>query len=815
MTTQGRLAAIIAALLLAGAFAAPAAAQVRDQAWFLRELTDLDRLPVWEAGVRCAQFSSYDRASRYDPKTDQYLNWDANGDAGQYLREEGNVGVMAEIEGPGCIQRVWSANPEGRIRFFFDGEQQPRVDMEFARMFDDSTPPFLSPLCGTHGAGKNSYVPMPFAKSCRVVSIGDKEPPRHYYHITYRTFPKGTPVQTFDPSFDEAARAALGDARYKLSRCGADPQPLPQGACLIRKRFSLPPMISARPIEIKGPAVIRQLRARLIEGRPLPDLRNVLLRIYWDGEAKPSVEAPLGDFFGSAPGLNRYQSLPLGVDQDGLMYCYWRMPFWQRARIEVINQGYRWAKVGLEVRYQPGPLEAGGREPGCRPGYFHAKWRREAPSHTFEYPFLEATGWGKYVGVELNVHNLDEGWWGEGDEKVYVDGEKFPSTFGTGSEDYFGDAWGFRHFVHAYHGNTKGQGPGFSNKWSVYRWQITDAIPYERSFRITIENYRYGGNNVDYSSTAYWYAAAGGGDAFWPTYAVDRQPWVYRLPDVQEVEQRIGPVRADLVKVIQSGDAQEELSGGKGVLLGFPGGGRDLDIAVEAPAADTYDLQLRYGVGPRMGRFQILQDDKPVGALVDAYAPAPGMSGLEEVAKLRLQQGRQTVRLTLLGRKGPATGSRALLDCLRLVPAIAGNALEAEKAQVLEKTEGAELGPQELGPSDSGRWSGNTQMWFRPQGPGASFTLQLPVASEGDYQVSVFLTKAIDYGIVQVQLDGKDLGQPFDGYHDGVIPSGRVALGDVRLTKGNHQITFRVTGKNQNSVGFMVGVDCIALEPVQ
>ncbi|MFQ6133395.1 MAG: glycoside hydrolase family 172 protein [Armatimonadota bacterium] len=816
MLTEGRPAALVAILLASSVMMTPAAAEVRDEAWFLREMTDLDRLPLLEKGVRCAQFSSYDRASRYDAEKDEYLDWGANSDWGKYIREEGNVGVMAEIEGPGCIQRIWSANPQGRIQFFFDGEEQPRVDMNFADMFNDSTPPFLAPLCGIHGRGQNSYLPMPFAKSVRVISIGGDQPPRHYYHITYRTFPKGTTVKTFSPSFDAGARAALADARYKLSHCGTDPQPLPARTRAIREKFSLPTLVG-RSIEIEGPGVIRQLLARMTRGRALRDLRNVLLRIYWDGEKEPSVEAPLGDFFGTAPGINPYESLPLGMRADGLMYCYWRMQFWHKARVEVVNQGPGWVNVGLEVRYTPGWVGPGGPASSTvlsEAGYFHAKWRREAPSHTFDYPFLEATGWGKYVGVVMNVHNLDQGWWGEGDEKVYIDGEKFPSTFGTGSEDYFGDAWGHRHFVHAYHGNTKGQGPGFSNKWSVYRWHVGDAIPYEQSFKITIENYRFGGDNVDYSSTAYWYAARGGEDFFWPTYAVDRQPWPFKLPDVQEVEEGIGPVRADLVKVVKSADMPQELSGGQGVLIGFPGGARALDIGLDAGDGGTYHIRLRYGRGPRMGTFRLTYEGEPIGPTIDAYATSPGMSGLEEVGKVRLEGGRQAVRLEIVGLNRLATGSRALVDCLHLQPIVAENAIEGEGMRILGKTGDAPLGPQDLR-GQRGRWSGNRHLWFRPAAAGTSFTLELPVAEEGDYKVSAFFTKAIDYGIVQVQIDGTDIGEPFDGFNDGVIPSGRVVLGNRHLTKGNHRLTFKVVGKNDKSTSFMVGVDCVTLDAAE
>jgi hypothetical protein len=145
-------------------------------------------------------------------------------------------------------------------------------------------------------------------------------------------------------------------------------------------------------------------------------------------------------------------------------------------------------------------------------------------SKEFDYPFLECAGRGRFVGAAQFVHNIVGGWWGEGDEKVYVDGEKFPSTFGTGSEDYYGDAWGIRWFSNPYAGcpytsssKTLGQ------VQSCYRWHISDHIPFEKSFKITIENYAAkkpaDAPKNDYSSVAYWYQLPGGTD-FFESYAV-------------------------------------------------------------------------------------------------------------------------------------------------------------------------------------------------------------------------------------------------------------------------------------------------------
>jgi hypothetical protein len=166
----------------------------------------------------------------------------------------------------------------------------------------------------------------------------------------------------------------------------------------------------------------------------------------------------LGDFFGTAPGVNAYSSLPLGVESNGWWYCYWYMPFAKEARIELVNDGKTARQAIFELSHAPlsRPLKQLGR--------FHAKWHRDAflpaePERWPDWPFLKTEGAGRFVGLMLHVWNPRGGWWGEGDEKFFVDGEKFPSTFGTGSEDYFGYAWCCSQlFQHAYHNQTHNEG---------------------------------------------------------------------------------------------------------------------------------------------------------------------------------------------------------------------------------------------------------------------------------------------------------------------------------------------------------------------
>jgi hypothetical protein len=261
--------------------------------------------------------------------------------------------------------------------------------------------------------------------------------------------------------------------------------------------------------------------------------------MFWDGEKRPSVEVPIGDFFGVGHGVARhFVSLPLNMiakpgrgNQAG-MNCYFPMPFNSSARIEVENQ----AGVEVEALYYYVDYEV---YPEVRENtaYFHAQWRRENPckkkvfpkkkgkahaDHSNEvnldgkdnYVILDAKGRGHYVGCLLNVDNTEAfhqnyTWFGEGDDMIFVDGEAWPpSLHGTGTEDYFCSAWGFPcgEYAGPYHGvSLAGDVEEWSGKWSVYRFHIEDAIHFKKSIRVTIEHGHANDQGNDYSSVAYWY----------------------------------------------------------------------------------------------------------------------------------------------------------------------------------------------------------------------------------------------------------------------------------------------------------------------
>jgi hypothetical protein len=653
------------------------AAQTLSYVDLVHRLTDLEQLAVLPApGEQCAQWSSYDRKSRYDTAMGKYILWDANGDGNGIIRKEGDQSVLAEMQGPGCIWRMWSATPKtGHVRIYLDGATEPAVDLPFMGYFDRNNAPFTRPaLVHTVAHGWNNYTPVPYQKSCKIVA--DKEWGL-YFHFTYSTFSPGTRVPTFKRELSAEESAALDKANEILSSCGPEAASGRPGEATITKRVWFPGGKRVAVAKLSGLRAITGIQMKL-ELPPAPAdrdlLRELVLQITWDGEKEPAVWAPLGDFFGTAAGANSYRSLPMGVTGDGWWYCHWYMPFAKSAQIELVNDGNVRHQVDFKLTHAP--LSS----PTQQLGRFHAKWHRDAfppsePERAIDWPFLKTRGQGRFVGLMLHIWNPRGGWWGEGDEKFFVDGEKFPSTFGTGSEDYFGYAWSSPDlFQHAYHNQTHNDGHSKGHV-SVNRWQIADCVPFHQSFEGCIEKYYSNQRPTLYAATTYWYLAPGGKDPYGPA---------------------------------------------------------------------------------------------PLNQRVGYWIP------VQSTAKIK-------------------------------------GAIEGENLKILSKTGGNPQVQELSGFGD--KWSNDAHLWWIDARPGDRLELALPVGQTGTYKLTLQLTKAPDYGIVQLYLDGQRLGGPIDLYQSEVVPTGPLAMGTSELSAGDHKLAVEIVGANEKAIkSYMFGLDYIKLD---
>jgi hypothetical protein len=616
----------------------------------LMRVVDLDRLPYLVRGEECDQFSSYDQRSRYDEDTGKYIDWDANGDSGNYIRYDEATGedVMAEMKGPGFINRIWSANPQGKIRFYLD-DAKP-IELDFNEMFSGKVEPFRRPIVwqrrvvlGGDNPASDCYLPIPYQKSCKVTSVRGDRTNRiiQYYHIGYSTLPAGTGVPTFQLELSDGDKAVLAEVCGKLDKCGRDPQP--KELSWQRKIVNVQPGRTIVMHEIEGPAIVNQVRGSVTAPAERSVGRKVLLKVYWDGQRDPSIWAPFSDFFGQGFGDSPYASLPLGME-IGNWYCYWRMPFRAKAIFVVTSEAKKPCQVALDIGFRKV------KELPPNAAYFHAKWRRERECPTFDYPFLECAGRGRFVGVALFVDNVHGGWWGEGDEKVYVDGEKFPSFFGTGSEDYFGDAWGIRHFVNPFHGCPMPD--PVQRQQSCYRWHIIDSVPFRTQFKITIENYSATeGVKNDYASMAYWYQMPRGTDFFKPTPVEQRLPLakVY-VPGAIEAEGLFPANRLPVgASVVEDADLPSELSGGAGLKLTGRVGDRFL-LSIAVAKSDVYALEAVTAKGVPEASFQLV-------------SPAIIVGG-----KAKMKEGRNDLIFTFTQPAPGQTTCEAIVDYILLVP---------------------------------------------------------------------------------------------------------------------------------------------------
>lgn len=523
------LIALIASVLLPASLM-PAAAKTYTYPDLVSRMTDLEQLAVLPpTGETTGLASSYDRTSRYDAATGKYIDWAANADGSGIVRREGDSAVMADIAGPGCIWRIWSATASaGHVKIYLDGSTIPTVDLPFNRYFDRSAAPFTrANLVYASANGQNNYTPIPFQKSCKIVADPGWG---NYYHFNYTRFPAGTVVPTFQSALPPADSAALDRADRILGDAGSDPMPPRPGQKQQITSVEALPGRTTTAMSLHGPLAITALKIRLhlpadaVAQRRM--LRALTVQITWDGQSKPAVWSPLGDLFGTFGVASPHAALPTGIANDGTFYAYWYMPFAKSARIEVGNDGAD--PVRLTWAVTCAPLD----RPISTLAYFHAKWHRD-PSIPVrqdrwpDWPLLATQGRGRYVGTQLVVNQSDGGWWGEGDEKFFVDGETFPSTYGTGSEDYFGAAWGLGDlFARPYHGNTHGMSKMQPSDASVYRYHISDSIPFQHAFDGSIEKY-LPATQTNYAAVVYWYLSPNGTDPFGPRPMAERaDDWI-------------------------------------------------------------------------------------------------------------------------------------------------------------------------------------------------------------------------------------------------------------------------------------------------
>jgi hypothetical protein len=778
----------------------------------LRQLTDLDRLARLQTGYRGGLFSSWDRNGR--------TVWGANGDAGQYLRVEANgEAVMMETDGPGVIYRIWSANPMGKIRVYLDGATTPSHEWNFPDLFDGNLAPFIKPLVYRRDSAQSAsdcYLPIPFARHIKITA---DQAHGQYYQFNYVLFPQHRPVPSFKLPLSAEEQQALSAAATNWSRPGTDPKPKWTGQTTVRRNVTVASGQTTELGAFKGPGVIRAIRAKVSSNQRYA-WRKLVLRGSWDGASWPQILTPLGPFFGFDWDTAEYASVPVGC-LNGQAFQYFPMPFRETASLTLHNYLDQPATVDFEIEWAPVS-----RLPEDSV-YFYARWRHEPDSTTFDYPLLETAGRGHFVGVAMPIDHPLEGWWGEGDEKVWVDGDDFPPYIGTGSEDYFGDAWGIRYLSGPSFGASSMKGHRTCN----YRWHFMDFIPFTQRMRMTMENYGPNGQGprgqYDYSSTAFWYQAektppfaqlrgaryTGGddpggkpvtkeyrGDIFPDLTAEHLRTYGLGTTFSRQAEEWLTEVvKAGKASLVTDAARSYEFDREGAVDFGAVKAGQKLASAQLKVDSDGV-YRPRIYTAPEAGLADITLECRG-RKLSIRERPAPNQLQLSSVY---LEKGDHPVSFMAV------TDGRAILDCFQLQPvARFSGAIEAEELSGIRPTGGARL-PQPSEPLDG--VSAGRVLEFRGEKAGQGFSFNLGQRPALPYVLGVRPRVSPRSTQVQAFVAGQPLGPSFDLYAanealgPAVLPLGSVPAGVA-------EVELRLVGRNAQAQGWDAGVDYFCWEP--
>jgi len=346
------------------------------------------------------------------------------------------------------------------------------------------------------------------------------------------------------------------------------------------------------------------------------------------------------------------------------------MPYEKSAEVEVVNMGKQPAKVKLAAVAVP-------CEWTDRSMRFHAKWRSvfDFPTRPMvDWNYLAAKGKGVFAGVSFAIDNPVKDWWGEGDEKIYVDGETFPSHFGTGTEDYYGYAWCCNEkFVHAYHNQPRCDGPGNYGRTSVNRFHILDRIPFQKDFRFDMELWHWKECQVNMAVTAYWYARPGATDEFKAVQEADVE-----LRPVPEfvVPKAKGAIEGEGMKVLEKAGTVEPQDWGStsgGQHMWWRGGqkpGDTLVLGFQVEKAGKYHVRAQFLKAVDYGIHQLAINGKKAGDAIDFFNDGVVLTGEQDLGVFDLKEGENRIEATVVGANEKAVKAYMFgLDYLLLKPA--------------------------------------------------------------------------------------------------------------------------------------------------
>ncbi|MBL8880858.1 MAG: DUF2961 domain-containing protein [Phycisphaerales bacterium] len=553
--------------------------------------------------------------------------------------------TIYSAEGAGYVARIFFAAPGGELRISIDGA--PAITAPLTNLFDGKIAPIEGPI--THrtspgGAGV-CYFPLGHAKNCRI----DVRNTNSSYQISGVRSQR--PIAAFSSRLDDAGRETLEHVNKTLA-----------GGYSEKRLFAgkkLMPVLGSGEIkpgdalteQLDGAGTIRALYVNFPDRRPtlIPGLlHQVIVRIFFDREAEPAVEAPLPDFFGSGLGIQDCAGLLCGtrkwidvpadrVNQNEFCYAYFPMPYRKGVRIEFKNQSDTKIELTYFLRVQLGePPESALR--------FHARFRRDHPLKTSEYLCVDTTGPGRFLGLVLSADSPRYDWWGDGGETIRIDGKE-----AAHSADFayaVGDVAPLHLISTALHGATRVATAG---KSSAYRWHLSDSMCFDKSLRVTLGAPAGAKNDLYLSSVAFWYAPPDAKHKFRPLKSEDTNLTTLRLPGAVEIEGNV--VGEGWGREVKQRDAMGvEYSAGSAALIESTSA-----VAIDIPVAKARSAKLKLRVNAIRGFDRIEVTDisgKPIGSAVFSREQT---TGIYEIGAIELKSGANRVRVIC--------SKPAVLDC--------------------------------------------------------------------------------------------------------------------------------------------------------
>lgn len=661
----------------------------------LHEMTDRESLAKFpNPAFTLRQFSSYDRATTGVRDSTWFANWDRS----MFIRTEENNGrqeyVLFDAEGPGAVVRFWMTfagenSGRGIMRIYFDGQPEAAVESSAFDIISGSVltgfplAASVSELSPYENRGHNLYLPLPYSKRCKITYQSDNIKDAGaktggeavYYNINYRTYPQGTKVETFSLAGLSRIKQLLDQVNVELATFGRFP--LKNLATQHKSGGKIAPG-EHLSVKVNGNHAIRKIRLNVNPEMEAQLFRLTVIEMVFDG--KQTVWAPIGDFFGTGYQIRPHDTWNTSVKKDGVLECFWTMPFRQAAELRIHNLGdIETPEITAEVSTVSWKWDKHSM-------YFGSSWQQytnletgeqknnEGGGGCFDINYVTLNGKGVYAGDAISLFNTVYAWWGEGDEKIFVDGEDFPSQIGTGTEDYYGYAWcrPEKFINHPFISQPDGSG----NFWPGYtvniRQRCLDGIPFNSNLQMDMEMWHWTKATINFAPVTWWYMLPESDFDINADMDGITAPVALRRSDIIPPEVRNSVIEGENMELarISGGSFSIQHSTKWGwsddMQLFWTGGkpGDTLEVVFNSPEEYNINLTARFTVAPDYGTVRLILNETEIPGTFNLNYPQVTTREIY-LGRFQIPQGENKLR-TIIVSPGTSDGKAFFgLDLLR------------------------------------------------------------------------------------------------------------------------------------------------------